>query len=120
MVDVILWHNPRCSKSREALRLLTDAGANVSERRYLDDAPTRAEIDALCAALGNPAPIDMMRSKEAEFREMGLSRDSDAEVLLNAMVECPKLIERPVAVVADRAVIGRPPEDVLTLLKSVQ
>lgn len=99
MVDITLWHNPRCSKSREALRLLTATGANVTERRYLDDVPTRAEIDALRAALGNPAPVGMMRVKEAEFRAMGLSGDSDDEVLLDAMVSCPKLIERPVAVV---------------------
>ncbi len=116
MVDITLWHNPRCSKSREALRLLTEAGASVTERRYLVDAPTRAEIDALRAALGVPAPIDMMRPKEAEFRDMGLSRDSDADTLLNAIVACPKLIERPIAVRGARAVIGRPPEDVLALL----
>ena len=118
MVDVTLWHNPRCSKSREALRLLTEAGANVTERRHLDDVPTRAEIDALRAALGNPAPVGMMRVKEAEFRAMGLSRDSDDAVLLDAIVACPKLLERPVAVVGARAVIGRPPEDVLGLLAS--
>lgn len=118
MVDVTLWHNPRCSKSREALRLLTGAGASVTERRYLDDLPTREEIDVLRAALGNPAPVEMMRVKEAEFRAMELSRDSDAEALLDAMVACPKLIERPVAVVGARAVIGRPPEDVLGLLAS--
>lgn len=117
MVDVTLWHNPRCSKSRAARHLLTDAGATVTERRYLDDAPTRGEIDALRAALGAPAPIDMMRPKEADFRAMGLGRDSDEETLLNAMVECPRLIERPVAVVGNRAVIGRPPENVLTLLE---
>jgi arsenate reductase len=112
---VILWHNPRCSKSREALALLEARGADVQIRRYLEDAPSLDELTSAQAVLGLSA-IEMMRPKEAAFREMGLSRDADDETLLRAMAEQPKLIERPVLFAGDRAVIGRPPERVLELL----
>lgn len=112
---MILWHNPRCSKSREALALLEARGADLRVRRYLEDAPSLDELRSAQAALGLSA-IEMMRPKEAAFREMGLSRDADDETLLRAMAEQPKLIERPVLLAGDRAVIGRPPERVLELL----
>ena len=112
---MILWHNPRCSKSRAALALLQERGVEPEIRKYLEDAPSLDELRAAQAALGLPA-IEMMRPKEAAFREMGLSRDADDETLLRAMAEQPKLIERPVLFAGDRAVIGRPPERVLELL----
>ncbi len=112
---MILWHNPRCSKSREALALLQEKGITPEVRRYLEDAPTYAELKAAQAALGVPV-IEMVRTKEAEFKVAGLSKDSDDETLLRAMAETPKLIERPVAFAGARAVIGRPPERVLELL----
>ncbi|MCA0941185.1 arsenate reductase (glutaredoxin) [Salipiger pacificus] len=112
---MILWHNPRCSKSREALALLQENGARPEVRRYLEDAPTYDELKAAQAALGVPV-IEMVRSKDAEFKAAGLSRDSDDETLLRALAETPKLIERPVAIFGARAVIGRPPERVLELL----
>ncbi|MCA0995862.1 arsenate reductase (glutaredoxin) [Alloyangia pacifica] len=112
---MILWHNPRCSKSREALALLQDKGVAPQVRRYLEDAPSYDELKAAQAALGVPV-IAMMRTKETEFKAAGLSKDSDDETLLRAMAETPKLIERPVAFEGDRAVIGRPPERVLDLL----
>lgn len=110
------WHNPRCSKSRQALALLEQRGADVTVRRYLDDAPDRAEIDAARAAMGQPPVIDMMRKGEKVFRELGLSTTSDDDTLLDAMVRHPILIERPVALSKGRAVIGRPPERVLDLI----
>lgn len=110
------WHNPRCSKSREGLRLLEENGAEVRLRLYQDDAPDAAELAAARAALGNPPAIEMMRPKEALFRELGLSRDSDDATLVAAMLAHPKLIERPLAIRGDRAVIGRPPEKLLDLL----
>lgn len=113
---ITLWHNPRCSKSRQALALLQDAGAEVDERRYLDEPPTLAELEALRQAMGTPPVIGMMRPKEAIFKEAGLSKSDDDATLLQAMVDHPKLIERPVAVKDGRAVIGRPPEEVLSLL----
>ena len=112
---VTLWHNPRCSKSRQALALLEERGADVSVRKYLEDAPTEAEIKDALDTLGI-TPIQMMRTKEAEFKDAGLTKDSDAAELIAAMVATPKLIERPIAFASDKAAIGRPPENVLALL----
>lgn len=112
---ITYWHNPRCSKSREGLKLLTDAGAALTLRPYLDDAPDAAELRALLAKLGL-APIAMMRPKEPAFKALNLSRDSDDETLIAAMAQEPRLIERPIAISGARAAIGRPPEALLTLL----
>ena len=112
---MILWHNPRCSKSRAALALLEARGADVTIRKYLEDAPTLAELQTAQKALTLPA-IDMMRPKEAAFKEMGLTKDMDDATLLQAMADQPKLIERPILFAGDKAVIGRPPERVLDLL----
>jgi arsenate reductase (glutaredoxin) len=109
------WHNPRCSKSRQALALLTGRGVEIDERRYLEDAPTLDELQQVHAALGLPV-IEMMRTGEKRFREMGLSKLDDDATLLKAMAEAPILIERPVAIREARAVIGRPPKRVLDLL----
>ncbi len=112
---MILWHNPRCSKSRQALALLQARGVDVTIRRYLDDPPTLAELEAAQVALTLPV-IEMMRVKEPEFKAMGLCRADDAATLLKAMAEAPRLIERPVAFQDGKAVIGRPPERVLDLI----
>lgn len=113
---ITLWHNPRCSKSRQALALLEKAGAEVSVRRYLDDPPSLAELEVMRAACGSPPVIEMMRPKEAEFKAAGLSKTDDDATLLRAMVDHPKLIERPVAIKGERAILGRPPERVLDLI----
>jgi arsenate reductase len=112
---ITLWHNPRCSKSRAALALLQEAGAPLTLRRYLEDAPDLAEIKRVHAVLGG-AVIDMMRPSEARFKELGLGRETDPDTLLAAMADNPILIERPIAMTATRAVIGRPPEQMLDLL----
>ncbi|MFP4043951.1 MAG: arsenate reductase (glutaredoxin) [Rhodosalinus sp.] len=112
---ITLWHNPRCAKSREALRLLEERGAQVRLRRYLDEPPTEEELRQLLRTLGIGAR-DLMRTKEARFREAGLSADDPEDRLIGAMVAHPILIERPVALRGDRAVIGRPPEKVLDLV----
>jgi len=111
-----LWHNPRSSKSRQALALLEDAGAQVSVRKYLEDAPNAAEIAQARAALGTPPLIDMMRRGEKLFKELGLSTTSTEEALLEAMISHPILIERPLAIKGNRAVIARPPQHVAALL----
>ena len=113
---IAFWHNPRCSKSRAALALLDARGAELRVRRYLDDPPTEAEIRAVRAALGSPPAIEMMRPKEKRFRELGLSRADDDDRLIAAMAAHPILIERPIAIRDGKAVIGRPPEAVLSLL----
>ena len=115
MTGVTIWHNPRCTKSRETLALLQGKGLDITERRYLDDAPTQAELRAALALLGLPA-IGLMRAKEKEFRAQGLSRDSGDDALIAAMAATPKLIERPVVFANGKAALGRPPEAVLEIL----
>ncbi len=110
------WHNPRCSKSRQALALLEESGQNLRVRRYLEDAPTADELRAVREAMGTPPVKGMMRKGEKVFRELGLSAAEDDDALIEAMVAHPILIERPVAIAGDRAVIGRPPERVLELI----
>lgn len=112
---ITIWHNPRCSKSRQALALLEARGARIVVRRYLDDPPSLTELRDAQARLRLPA-IDMIRTGEAAFRERGLSKSDPDDVLLKAMAEQPRLIERPVIFSGERAVIGRPPERALEVL----
>jgi len=112
---ITIWHNPRCSKSRQTLALIEAAGAEVSVRRYLDSPPTLAELEAAATALGM-RPIEMIRKGEAQFKELGLTRDSDDMTLMKAMAKNPILIERPIVFKGAKAVIGRPPEAVNALL----
>jgi arsenate reductase len=113
--DVTIWHNPRCSKSRQTLALIEERGVQPQVRKYLEDPPGEEEIRAALAALGR-APIEAMRVKEARFKELGLSGDSDSETLIRAMAENPVLIERPIVFRGSKAALGRPPEAVLDLL----
>lgn len=107
----IIYHNPRCSKSRQTLALLEEKGVTPSIVEYLKTAPGVNEINGLKDKL-NVSAIDMMRPKEAEFKEMGLSKDMSDDKLVAAMATCPKLIERPIVVHGDKAVLGRPPENI--------
>lgn len=111
---ITIWHNPRCSKSRQTLALV-EAKGEVTVRRYLEDAPSLQELTEVQALLGMPV-IDMMRPKEALFKELGLSKSDDDATLLAAMAENPKLIERPIVLANDKAALGRPPEAVLDIL----
>lgn len=110
-----IWHNPRCSKSRQALALLEERGAEITIRRYLDEPPTLTELQDAQSILGLPA-IEMIRTGEAVFKEIGLSKSDPDETLLKAMAKAPKLIERPVVFSGDKAVIARPPEKALDIL----
>ncbi|MEX1234456.1 MAG: arsenate reductase (glutaredoxin) [Roseovarius sp.] len=114
MAVITLWHNPRCSKSRAALALLEARGA-LTLRRYLEDAPSEAELRGAHALLGGPV-IAMVRSGEAAFKAAGLTKDASDDALFAAMAAHPILIERPLAMTDTRAVLGRPPEAVLRLL----
>ena len=111
-----IYHNPRCSKSRQTLALLEDAGIDVEVIYYLENPPSQAQIKALLKKLGI-APRDLLRKGEAEYKALGLANASlnDAAVI-QAMSENPRLIERPIVVRGDRAIIGRPPENVNALL----
>ena len=112
---ITYWHNPRCSKSRAGLALLQDNGVEVQQRLYLQDPPSLTEIKQLQTALGLSA-IEMMRAKDKLFKELGLSKTATDAELQSAMANHPGLIERPIAIKGDRAVIGRPTEAIETLL----
>lgn len=109
-----IWHNPRCSKSRQTLALLEGRGITPTIRLYQQDAPSEAEIRAVLQALDRPASA-LVRTGDALFRESGLSKDMDEDHLIAAMAAHPALIERPVVLHKGRAALGRPPESVLTL-----
>lgn len=114
----VIFHNPHCSKSRKALSFLTEAGANPDVVRYLEAPPTRGELDRICSRVGL-APQDLVRTSEPLFKELGLSLEDDRgrEGWLAVLEEHPRLLERPIIVMGDKAIVGRPPERVLELLK---
>ena len=112
---ITYWHNPRCSKSRAGLALLEERGAAFEVSLYLKDAPTLEEIRAVHAALGTGV-IEMTRTGEKVFKELGLTKESSDADLLAAMAEHPILIERPIAIKGTLAVIGRPTEAIEALL----
>lgn len=112
-----LYHNPRCSKSRETLALLKDKGLNFEVLEYLNTPPTAAELESVAQKLGKQ-PLEFMRTGEARFKELGLSKNDQRSVTewLQLMSENPILIERPILVGDQKAAIGRPPEAVLEIL----
>lgn len=114
-MTVTIWHNPRCTKSREALKLLQSKGIEPEVFLYLKTPPTTAQILAAQKALGLPV-IEMMRIKEPQFRALGLTRDDNETALIAAMAEHPVMIERPIVFSGDKARIGRPTEAVLDIL----
>ncbi|MGI3168570.1 arsenate reductase (glutaredoxin) [Pseudooceanicola sp. C21-150M6] len=113
---MILWHNPRCTKSRQTLNLLEDYGIRPKIRPYLLDPPSEAELREVAEKLG-VGPLGMMRTKEKAFKEMGLTINASNDALFAAMAAAPVLIERPILIAGDRAAIGRPPENVVPLLE---
>ncbi|WP_323781939.1 arsenate reductase (glutaredoxin) [Leisingera sp.] len=112
---ITYWHYPKCSKSRAGLALIKERGVQVQTRIYLEDAPSVEELKAVQAALAVPV-VEMMRTGEKAFKELGLTKDSPEEDLLAAMAAHPILIERPIAVKGGKAVIGRPTEAIEALL----
>src|SRR4051812_6372990 len=111
-----IWHNPRCSKSRQTLALLQDRGAEPEVRLYLEDAPSPAELDRALAALGLE-PWEVARMNEPIARDLGLAAmPHDREAWIEAMSANPILIERPIVIEGDSARLGRPPESALELL----
>ena len=115
-MDVTIYHNPRCSKSRRTLALLRDRGIEPRIVEYLDRPPTADELTEILRLLGL-GPRQVMRRKEAPYAVLGLDdEDLDDAYLLQAMVDNPILIERPVVVADGKAAVGRPPEKVLAIL----
>jgi arsenate reductase (glutaredoxin) len=115
VAEVTVWHNPRCSKSRGACGLLEERDVDVEVRRYLDDPPSRSELEDVMGRLGIDDPRQMMRTGEQVYKELGLA-DAEAGELLDAMVAHPRLIERPIVIRGERAVIARPPERLAELV----
>jgi arsenate reductase len=116
MTDLTLYHNPRCSKSRGALELLEARGLTPTVVRYLETPPNAAQLRDLLGKLGIGAR-DLLRTGEDEYKTLNLADASlsDDDVIA-AMAAHPKLIERPILVAGDKAVIGRPPEKILEIL----
>lgn len=111
-----IFHNSRCSKSRQTLELLTERGLEPEIIRYLETPPTEQALSDIVDALGGE-PRKLMRTGEKEYKELGLDNpDLNRAQLIAAMVATPKLIERPIVLANGKAAIGRPPENVLTIL----
>ncbi len=115
-VEVRIFHNPRCSKSRQTLQLLQERNLEPVVTLYLDQPPTPSELRDLLRRLGM-RPRELMRTQEPEYQALGLDDPGlGDDQLIAAMVGTPKLIERPIVVVGDKAALGRPPEQVLEIL----
>jgi arsenate reductase len=115
MTEPTIYHNPRCSKSRQTLALLHENGVKPNVVEYLNDMPDKTTLKKILASLGIK-PHDVLRTKEAEYKQAGLSRESSDNEILDALIKYPKLLERPVVVKGKKAAIGRPPEKVLEIL----
>ncbi len=115
MAEVTMYHNPRCSKSRQTLTLLAEQGVKAEVVEYLKTPPDAETLDELLQKLGLE-PRELMRTKEDEYAALGLAAVADRAQLIQAMVEHPILIERPIVVKGSQARIGRPPERVLDIL----
>lgn len=111
-----IYHNPRCSKSRQTLQLLEEHNIQPDVRLYLQEPPSVDELKRILNLL-DMSPLELMRTKEALYKELGLNKDSSDKERLQAMHQNPKLIERPIVIHNDQAKLGRPPENVLELFK---
>ncbi len=115
-MSIKIYHNPRCSKSRQTLQLLRDKGVEPEIVEYLKTPPTREELEQVLDMLGLE-PRQLMRTKEKEYKEQGLANpELSRDQLIDAMLATPKLIERPIIIKDGKAAIGRPPKQVLEIL----
>lgn len=114
MNDITIFHNPRCSKSRQALSLLQEAGAKVIVRLYLEDVPDEADLRDVLAKLGLSAR-DVLRKGEEAYKAY-FKDVTDEAALITLLTQHPKVLERPLIIKGEKAVIGRPPEAALTLM----
>ena len=115
-MEITIYHNPRCSKSRQTLSLLRENGYEPRIVEYLISPPNHQQLDSILRGL-EMEPRDLMRKGETEYLEHNLADESiGRDRLIDKMIECPKLIERPIVVAGDQIVIGRPPEAILTIL----
>lgn len=115
-MSVTIYHNPRCSKSRQTLALLEENGVPTDVVLYLETPPDAGRIAELIAALGLASARDLMRTKEQVYKDLGLRDETDETTLIAAMAANPILIERPIVVSGSAARLGRPPEAVLEIV----
>jgi len=116
-MPVTIYHNPKCAKSRETLKLLRDRGIEPEIIEYLKTPPSRSKLSELLKLLGLK-PRELLRIKEPEYRQCGLNDPGLSDnAILAAMVKHPRLIERPIVVKGRKAALGRPPEKALSILK---
>jgi len=113
--NIIIWHNPRCSKSRNALSYLEEKGLDLEVVKYLDTTPTFEELKEVLKLL-NMSAKELMRKGEDIYKQLKLKDVEDEDTLIKAMVENPKLIERPIIINGDKAVVARPLENIDTIL----
>nr|WP_107851606.1 arsenate reductase (glutaredoxin) [Oceanimonas marisflavi] len=116
-MSLLIYHNPRCSKSRETLSLLQEKGLEPEIIKYLDTPPDAAQLKVLLKQLGMSSARQLMRTKEDIYKTLELADVTDEDALIAAMVANPKLIERPIVVCNGKAALGRPPEQVLDILE---
>jgi arsenate reductase (glutaredoxin) len=116
MTNVTIYHNPRCSKSRETLALVDTEQHSIEIIKYLETPPTIATIRTLLTQLGFDSARQLMRTKDALYKELNLTAEQDETALIAALHAHPALIERPIVVANGKAAIGRPPESVLAIL----
>jgi arsenate reductase (glutaredoxin) len=116
MEKITIWHNPRCSKSRNALTLLEEKDINPKVIKYLDETPNEKDIKTVLKLLGISAK-ELLRKGEDIYKELNLKNIDDENSLIKVMVEYPRLIERPIIIKGDKAVIARPIENLEELLK---
>ncbi|KAF9658171.1 arsenate reductase (glutaredoxin) [Tenacibaculum sp. ZH5_bin.1] len=110
-----IYHNPRCSKSRQGLEIIENSGKEFETVKYLDTTPSTEELKEVISLL-NISPIDLVRKNEKIWKEEYKGRElSDAEII-KALVDNPKLIERPIVINGNKAVIGRPPENIKEII----
>ncbi|EWS97399.1 arsenate reductase (glutaredoxin) [Pseudoalteromonas sp. SCSIO 43095] len=115
-MSVTIYHNPRCSKSRETLNLLQSKNIEPSVVEYLKTPLSHEQISTLVSQLGFNSARDLMRTKEEQYKALNLKDENSESELIDAMVNHPKLIERPIVVNNNKAALGRPPENVLSVL----
>ena len=115
-METIIYHNPRCSKSRQSLQLLIDNGITPKVIEYLKQPPTHQQLDSILRGL-NMEPRDLIRHGETEYNDLNLDDESmSRNQLIEHMIQYPQLIERPIIIAGDQIIIGRPPEAILEIL----
>jgi len=115
-MPVTIYHNPRCSKSRETLALLQSKSVEYTIVEYLKTPLTHEQITSVIKQLGFSCARELMRTKEEIYKTLNLKDEHDENALINAMIQHPKLIERPIVINNEKAALGRPPENILSIL----